>query len=83
MYYMATNPEVQEKLRQEVISVLPTLNTSLTTEAIENMPYLKASIKEVMRLSPIASGSWRKTSKDLVVSGYQLQAGVSYLFSKK
>ena len=38
------------------------------------MPYLRAVIKESLRLFPITLGTVRQTTKDVVISGYKIPA---------
>lgn len=49
LYQLATRPAEQEKLYQELLTVLPTADTPLTTANLDKMNYLKAFIKEVFR----------------------------------
>lgn len=76
MYYLSKNKDVQKKLRDEVISVLPKKDSPITKEVLDNMPYLKSVIKETTRLAPIAIGNLRRTPKDLVLGGHQIPKGV-------
>ncbi|KXJ81215.1 hypothetical protein RP20_CCG021013 [Aedes albopictus] len=52
LYYLATNPEKQTKLREELRSILPQKDSPLTPDNMQNLPYLRACIKEGMRLFP-------------------------------
>jgi cytochrome P450 family 12 len=49
MYQLALNPDKQEKLYQEIDTVLPNSDSHLTAENIETLSYLKAVIKETLR----------------------------------
>jgi cytochrome P450 family 12 len=49
LYCLAKNPDKQEKLREEVLKVMPDKSTPLTAEALNNMPYLRAVVKEGIR----------------------------------
>jgi len=49
IYYLATNPDKQERLRQEIDRELETKDTRLTAQKLQNMRYLRACIKESMR----------------------------------
>lgn len=48
MYCLAKNPDVQEKLYEEVQSVLPN-KEAITPETLNKLPYIKAVIKETFR----------------------------------
>lgn len=77
LYFLAKNQNVQNKLRDELKKVLPTKETPLTIEILDHLSYLKAVIRESIRIAPIAVGNQRTTVKDLVLCGYQIPKGVS------
>ncbi|KAH8278977.1 hypothetical protein KR018_012090 [Drosophila ironensis] len=72
---LAKNPEKQEKLREEVLKVLPNKNSEFTEASLRDIPYLRACIKESQRLYPLFIGNARAVTKDCVLSGYQVPAG--------
>lgn len=41
------------------------------------MSYMRACLKESLRLSPVIAGNARQTGRDVVLSGYQVPKGVS------
>lgn len=49
LYQLATRPEQQEKLYQELKTVMPDANTKLTPKLLDQMVFLKAFVKEVFR----------------------------------
>lgn len=75
---IATNPEKQEILREEIKSILPTKNSELTVENMKNMPYLRACIKESIRLYPIGPGTIRRTNQNLEIDGYFVPSGTDF-----
>lgn len=75
LYCLATHPDKQSKLRDELRAILPKTNSPLTSERMLNLPYLRACIKEGMRLFPPTSGNLRATGKDIVLQGYQIPKG--------
>jgi cytochrome P450 family 12 len=77
LYLLAKNPEKQQKLREEIMKVLPTNDSSFTAENMRNMPYLRAVIKEGLRMLPPASGNLRAAGQDLIIKGYQIPKDVS------
>lgn len=78
MYCLAKNPEKQEILRQEIDRILPDKNELLTSASFNNVPYLKAVVKEALRLVPVVNGNIRAAGEDLVLQGYQIPKGVSW-----
>ncbi|XP_054726672.1 probable cytochrome P450 12a5, mitochondrial [Anastrepha obliqua] len=80
---LAKNPEKQARLRAEVMRVLPQKNSNFTADALNNIPYLRACLKESLRVYPIAIGNMRVPQNDLVLSGYRVPKGtlVSMIFS--
>ncbi|XP_055847818.1 cytochrome P450 CYP12A2-like [Episyrphus balteatus] len=72
LFGIGKNPDKQEKLRQEVLSVLPEKDSVPTVESLKNLPYLRASIKEGIRLFPIGPGTVRSLPKNMVLNGYQV-----------
>ena len=48
MYLLAQNPEVQERLHQEVTQKFPKDRVPIRAD-IDNMPYMKAVVKETLR----------------------------------
>lgn len=77
LYSLARNSEKQEKLRKEILSILPAVNSSLTCESLDTIPYLRASIKEALRLYPPTNALTRTITQDLVLQGYHVPKGVS------
>lgn len=75
MYNLATHPDKQEKLRDEVMRILPTKETRLTAESLANAPYLRACLKEAARINPVTAGNARTAGQDVVISGYQIPKG--------
>ncbi|XP_070561097.1 cytochrome P450 10-like [Ptychodera flava] len=74
LYNLATNPDKQEKLQEEIMSVLP-ISGEITAGALQKMVYLKGCIKETFRMFPGGLGVSRITSKDMILSGYHIPAG--------
>lgn len=75
LYFLTRNPEKQEILRQEVLSAVGPRGSPATLQALNKMPYLKACIKESLRLTPATVGNARISEEDLVLSGYQVPSG--------
>lgn len=69
---LAKNPEKQAKLREEVFRILPNKDSEFTEESTRNMPYLRACIKESLRVYPLTVGNSRAPIRDVVLSGYRV-----------
>ena len=74
VYLLARNPEKQAILRQEVLSVLGE-QSHASPDTIAQMPYLRAWVRETLRLYPPLTILSRISSKDLSLSGYHIPAG--------
>ncbi|XP_076120282.1 cytochrome P450 [Alosa pseudoharengus] len=71
LYHMASEPEIQERLYQEVESVCPGDKVP-TSDDIARMPLLKAIIRETLRLYPVVPGNARITvENEIVVGGHR------------
>ncbi|GAP83952.2 putative cytochrome P450 3A5 [Rosellinia necatrix] len=74
LYVLATNHEVQNRLRAEVRSFLDA-NAEPTYEDISGLPYLHNFVREVLRLySPSITGP-RQAARDLVIEGVRIPNG--------
>lgn len=76
LYQLATHPEIQDKAREEILSVAPDYNDSLTSKKLDSMPYTKACIRETLRMYPVVIGNGRCTSRDSIIGGYLIPKGV-------
>merc|ERR1712048_1436324 len=71
---LAQNPQAQDKLREEILSVCP--SGDVTEEHLKQMPYLKACIRESHRLTPaLMVGTMRPAPTNMVMSGYEIPEG--------
>lgn len=77
---LADNPAAQKRLQEEVDRVLPD-GKPLTVQAINDMPYLRACVKESMRITPTVQGTSRTLDKDIVLSGYRIPAETQFLLN--
>ncbi|XP_059614943.1 probable cytochrome P450 12b2, mitochondrial [Phlebotomus argentipes] len=72
LYNLATNQAKQDILREELLKILPEKDTPLTKENMSNMPYLRACVKEALRVTPVTIGNIRSTGRNIVLQGYQI-----------
>lgn len=75
---MARNPECQERVFQEALTVLPDYdNDELTVDKMSSeLNYSRAVLKETFRLNPVSVGVGRTTNTNLVLSNYNVPKGV-------
>ena len=76
LYMMAKNPDKQDILRQEVLSVLGD-TTLATPTTLAQMPYLKAWVRETLRLYPVLCAIPRRPAEDIILSGYLIPGGMT------
>lgn len=75
LYHLAKEPQIQEQLFQEVISVCPGETVPISDDTAK-MPFLKAVIRETLRMYPVVPGNARVMVDSDVIVG-------DYLFPKK
>ncbi|XP_051123395.1 cytochrome P450 71A6-like [Andrographis paniculata] len=75
MAELIKNPEAMKKLQNEVRKAAEK-SQEITEDVVDKMPYLKAVIKETLRLhSPIPLLVARQSTKDTKLMGYDIAAG--------
>ncbi|XP_062127077.1 LOW QUALITY PROTEIN: probable cytochrome P450 12a5, mitochondrial [Drosophila sulfurigaster albostrigata] len=78
---LAQNPDKQAKLREEVLRILPNKDSDFTEASMKNVPYLRACIKEALRVYPLTSGNIRVTKSDVIIDGYQIPKETAVIMS--
>merc|ERR1719431_806968 len=71
MYHLASNPDKQELLYQEICQVVGPQGR-LDEAALGKMKYMKACQTESQRMLPAVLGSSHKIDSDLVIGGYNI-----------
>jgi len=75
MYYLATYPQVQEKLRKEILLQISG-DEDYTVNEVSKCDYLHMVIKEVLRVAPPVRAFVSRTStEDLSFSGFKIPVG--------
>ncbi|XP_004370283.1 1,25-dihydroxyvitamin D(3) 24-hydroxylase, mitochondrial isoform X2 [Trichechus manatus latirostris] len=75
LYNLSRHPQVQQKLLEEIQRVFPA-NQMPQAKDLRNMPYLKACLKESMRLTPTVPFTTRTLDKETVLGEYTLPKGI-------
>ncbi|XP_028169240.1 probable cytochrome P450 49a1 [Ostrinia furnacalis] len=78
LYQLALRPEVQDRIHEEVTKALQ--GRPMKPGDINQMPYLKACVKEVLRMYPVVIGNGRQLTKDTVICGYNIPKGTQVIF---
>ncbi|NXD40920.1 CP3A9 protein, partial [Copsychus sechellarum] len=74
-YELALHPDVQEKLLQEIDTVLPN-KAPLTYEALTKLEYLDMTLNESLRMYPLGGRIERTCKKDVEINGVIIPKGV-------
>jgi len=72
LYYLATHPDLQQAVRDEVTQVMGS-SDNVTYEHYQNMPIMDKVLKESLRLRPPIPIMLRSTSEDVQLEGYQVK----------
>ncbi|GIX96698.1 cytochrome P450 4V2 [Caerostris darwini] len=73
LYLIGLYPEVQERIHQELDSVLGAESKGpLSVADLNELKYLECVLKESYRLYPVAAGFGRKISEDISICGYKI-----------
>ncbi|XP_076179669.1 putative cytochrome P450 301a1, mitochondrial isoform X2 [Ptiloglossa arizonensis] len=80
LYQLATRPEEQEKIYQELIKIIPDPSVPLTTSHLDQAIYMKAFIREVFRVYSTVIGNGRTLQNDTIICGYNVPKGVQVVF---
>ena len=73
---LALHPDVQTKLREEIVAVTGAKAEPFELDKLGEMPYLSSVIKEVMRLYPSVVGvPPRMLTEDVEIGGVRIPAG--------
>ncbi|KAK3736032.1 hypothetical protein QZH41_002750 [Actinostola sp. cb2023] len=71
-YSLATNPDVQERLQQEIDRVWTDEDEMPSYDMVHKLPYLDMVMSETLRLYPPAFASFRECNKECVVNGVKI-----------
>ncbi|PIK59036.1 putative 25-hydroxyvitamin D-1 alpha hydroxylase, mitochondrial [Apostichopus japonicus] len=73
LYELSRHPEAEERLFDEVDSVMKSADVSTAThKELSQMPFLKAIMKETLRLYPVVPANNRILDKDVIIGGYHI-----------
>ncbi|MFM7643141.1 MAG: cytochrome P450, partial [Cyanobium sp.] len=80
LYWLATRPEVQERLRQELTDAIPSADGPIELSALLRLPYLQAVCNETLRIYPVAMLTFpRRLEVPLTLAGHRLEPGTVVL----
>ncbi|XP_052023972.1 cytochrome P450 3A11-like [Apodemus sylvaticus] len=74
LYSLATHPDIQKKLQQEIDRALPS-KAPPTYDVVMEMEYLDMVLSETLRLYPIANRLERVSKKDVEIDGVFIPKG--------
>ncbi|XP_023564450.1 cytochrome P450 3A6-like isoform X1 [Octodon degus] len=74
MHALATHPDVQKKLQQEIDTILPNKKPATYNDLVQ-MEYLDMVVNEILRLYPITGRLERTCKKDVKINGVVIPKG--------
>lgn len=75
LYHLSSHQLYQERVRSELIKLLPKKSDQITVDTLKEMKYLKACVKESLRVNPFSIGTGRVANKEMTLSGYNVPEG--------
>ena len=78
LYLLAKNPDVQSRVRDEVLQVLPN-DCIVDSGTLQQLHLLRSTVKETLRLYPVLITTGRILKKDVILSGYRIPANKSLM----
>ncbi|XP_043488236.1 cytochrome P450 4C1-like [Polistes fuscatus] len=75
LFCLGNNPDIQEKVHQELDDIFGDSDKTATTKEIAQLKYLDRVTKEALRLYPSAPGFLRKLSEDVKIDDYIIPKG--------
>ncbi|RDD39444.1 Cytochrome P450 3A13, partial [Trichoplax sp. H2] len=78
-YLLATNPDAQKKLRDEIDSLCPDAN-SIDYDTLFSLPYLDMVISETLRMYPPAYFVNREAKEDITINGLLIPKDIMVCF---
>ena len=79
LYHLAVNPDVQDKLRKEIIEAMESNAKKPLYDVAQSIEYLDCVIMESQRLCPPVSQVNRECSEDYDLNGIHIPAGTEIL----
>ncbi|KAJ6030653.1 uncharacterized protein N7446_000284 [Penicillium canescens] len=73
MFHILNNTKVYQKLKEELFSGIPDINTTPTLDELERLPYLSAVVRECLRLSAIVTTRLPRSAPDEILQYQQWQ----------
>ncbi|RIB20163.1 cytochrome P450 [Gigaspora rosea] len=75
LYFLAKNPDCQDRLRKEILDVFTDRDHCPTFDEIDQLKYLECVFKETLRTSSPVSLLMRQNSKEEIMNGYVIPKG--------
>ncbi|KAL7736244.1 hypothetical protein ACLKA6_002921 [Drosophila palustris] len=80
IYQLAKNPDKQQRLFEELKQAFPTRDAQINQHVLEQMPYMRACVKETLRMRPVVIANGRNLQSDAVINGYHVPKGTHVIF---
>ena len=76
IYYLAKNPEWQDKLREECLSIAPA-GATIGIDQLDSFTLTEMAFKETLRMMPPVPAMPRRAVRDFEFGGYTIPAGTN------
>lgn len=82
LFELARRPQVQERLRSEVLSHIgPLTDHAPSREEVNSLSFLRCFVMEVLRLYPVFPSMMRESTKAVTIGDLHIPQGTSFIVS--
>ncbi|RJE74061.1 hypothetical protein BGP76_12760 [Reichenbachiella sp. MSK19-1] len=83
LYYLAQNPAIVDKIRQEANDIYSNSHTPSTYEEASALTYTDAVVQESLRIKPVTPNLYMTALEDVEIEGYLFQKGETIMMQNK
>ncbi|MGB0896815.1 MAG: cytochrome P450 [Flavobacteriaceae bacterium] len=83
IYYLAQNPEIVAKVREEAYLIYDTLDVPENTKQLSQLKYANAVAQETIRLKPVTPNLYMQANEDVTLQGLYIPKDTTIMLQNK